>query len=251
MAEFESEEGIVKEALTIFQTARQEGITLRILGGIAFKLRCPSSSNQKLKRHYQDIDFIGRTRQRSQIGKLLGRLGYTPRIMFNTLQQDRMIFEDQARQRRVDVFLEVFNMSHKLDFSKRILLDDLTLPLADLLLTKLQVFEFTERDLKDVFALLKDYELTTEDSDNGINTVYVSKLCSRNWNLCKGVKDNLEKMERLAPSYFLKIEDQVMVLDKITRLKNILEQEPKSMKWRLRGIVGERLRWYELPEEIH
>jgi ubiquinone biosynthesis protein UbiJ len=29
-----------------------------------------------------------------------------------------------------------------------------------------------------------------------------------------------------------------------------LEQSPKSRKWRLRARVGERVRWYELPEEV-
>ena len=29
-----------------------------------------------------------------------------------------------------------------------------------------------------------------------------------------------------------------------------IEAQPKSLKWKLRDRVGERARWYELPEEV-
>jgi len=32
-------------------------------------------------------------------------------------------------------------------------------------------------------------------------------------------------------------------------LDTILESGPKSLRWRLRARVGQRVRWYELPEE--
>jgi hypothetical protein len=34
------------------------------------------------------------------------------------------------------------------------------------------------------------------------------------------------------------------------RLLEIAVETPKSMKWKLRANVGERVRWYELPEEV-
>ena len=32
-------------------------------------------------------------------------------------------------------------------------------------------------------------------------------------------------------------------------LRGHLEAEPKTMKWRLRGQVGDKVRWYQQPEE--
>jgi len=33
-------------------------------------------------------------------------------------------------------------------------------------------------------------------------------------------------------------------------LLELAVETPKSMKWKLRANVGERVRWYELPEEV-
>jgi hypothetical protein len=33
------------------------------------------------------------------------------------------------------------------------------------------------------------------------------------------------------------------------QLRQALEHEPKSMRWKMRAAVGDRVRWYELPEE--
>jgi hypothetical protein len=36
----------------------------------------------------------------------------------------------------------------------------------------------------------------------------------------------------------------------ITALVAILESGRKTLRWKLRAKLGERVRWYELPEEI-
>jgi hypothetical protein len=244
-----SDEDMVNEALRIFQAALQKSITLRLLGGIAFRLKCPSSLDEKLKRHYQDIDFFGLIRQKQKIGKLFISLGYKPRIPFNVFHDYRLIFEHLDSKIRVDVFLSIFEMSHKFNFERRIFLDEPTLSLADLLLTKLQAFEFTEREYKDVLALLKHYELTNEDGKIGINQSYVAKLCKKDWGLCRTVTLNLKRIEENIASY-LSDEDLTIVLSKIYQLNRIIGEEPKSIGWKLRAIIGERLRWYETPEEI-
>jgi hypothetical protein len=30
----------------------------------------------------------------------------------------------------------------------------------------------------------------------------------------------------------------------------LADSAPKSMKWKLRSNIGDRVRWYELPEEV-
>jgi hypothetical protein len=36
----------------------------------------------------------------------------------------------------------------------------------------------------------------------------------------------------------------------LTRLREAIDQAPKSARWRLRARIGERVRWYEEPEEM-
>jgi hypothetical protein len=241
------EKDVLAEAVRIAKEASERKITLKLFGGIAFRLRAPSAQHSRLKRNYTDIDFMGLRNQRKQITELFTSLGYTPRTTFNAMNGDlRLIFNDIENGRRVDIFLNVFEMCHKFDFTDRLKLDDLTLPLADLLLTKLQVYEITEREYKDVIAFLYDHRLSDVDDQNTINQKYISKLCSNDWGLWKTVNLNLERIWEAVPTFAP--EHQEVVKDKITQLKKKIDEEPKSFGWKMRARVGDKVKWYELPE---
>jgi hypothetical protein len=243
------EKDVVLEAQKIVQEADSRQVVLRLLGGIAFRLRSPSALEANLKRSYLDIDFVGLRKQSKQIKTLFTDLGYTPREIFNAMNgHDRLIFNDIPNERRVDIFLNVFEMCHKFDFSDRLRLDTLTLPLADLLLTKLQVYEITEREYRDVIALLKDHEIGDKDEPEKINLGYIAKLCSEDWGLYKTVTLNLERIEGALPGFSLNEDGLNMVKGKIETLRSGIEKAPKSFRWKMRARVGESVRWYELPE---
>jgi len=230
--------------------AETRGVTLRLLGGLAFRLRNPSSVQANLSRRYVDIDFVGFRKQRKEIEKLFGELGYTPRDRFNKLNgYSRLIFNDIENDRRVDIFLNTFEMSHKLDFTDRLLVDKLTLPLSDLLLTKLQVYEITEREYRDVIALFLDHELSDKDEPDKINVKHIAKLCSQDWGLYRTIKLNLERIEGSLSTYSLTPEQQIVVKGKIKALRKKLEDEPKSFGWKMRARLGDKVKWYELPEQ--
>ena len=40
------------------------------------------------------------------------------------------------------------------------------------------------------------------------------------------------------------------VAAQVASLRRAIEDAPKSRAWRLRSRVGERIRWYETPEEV-
>ena len=61
--------------------------------------------------------------------------------------------------------------------------DERTLSLSDLLLTKMQIVEVNEKDLLDVVAIFIDYDVV--DNEQGINFQYISKLTSNDWGLQK------------------------------------------------------------------
>lgn len=221
---------------------------MRLLGGIAFRLRSPSSIAQNLQRRYVDIDFVGLRNQRKEITQLFTDLGYAPRTAFNAMQGfTRLIFNDLENERRVDIFLNVFEMCHKFDFTNRLKLDSPTLPLADLLLTKLQVIEITEREYKDVTALLKDHDLGS-DSKELIDSKYIAKLCSEDWGLWKTITLNLDRINSALDTYLSNPSERQVVANRISALRQTIDAEPKSMGWKLRAKIGEKKRWYELPE---
>jgi len=240
----------VDEAQRIIKEADSREVTLRLLGGIAFRLRSPSALKENLRRRYVDVDFVGLRKQRKEIQTLFTDLGYTPRTTFNAMNgHSRLIFNDIQNERRVDIFLNEFEMSHKFDFSDRLRLDKVTLPLADLLLTKLQVYEITEREYRDVIACLKDHAFSEKDElTETINIKYIAGLCSNDWGLCKTATLNLQRIEDALPNYLPSQEEQAEVKAKIEQLRKRIEDEPKSFRWKMRARVGESVKWYELPE---
>jgi hypothetical protein len=200
-----------------------------------------------LARRYVDIDLVGLSKQSSAIKKFFAGLGYIPRDKFNAMYGDRrLIFNDPEHQRRVDVFLDVFQMCHNLDLKDRLRLDGWTIPAADLLATKLQIIEINQKDYKDIVAILLDHEIGSSDA-NMINGEYLAKLCGGDWGIYKTFTTNLGKLSEAMSSIGLD-EDRPVVEERIGKLSKMIEDEPKSLKWKLRARVGERTPWYNLPE---
>jgi hypothetical protein len=225
-----------------------KGVALRLLGGVAVGMRCPSASRPPLARPYVDIDVMGRRKDTAKINQLFKELGYKPRERFNALHGSRLIFNDMKNQRRVDVFLDVFQMCHKFDFRDRLGLEPNTISISDLLSTKLQIVEINEKDVKDIFSILLDHEVSAEEEADKINGAYLAKLCADDWGIYKTFTTNLGKLALFAASVGLDEEQTKRLADRADSLRNSIESAPKSMGWKMRAAVGDRKRWYELPE---
>ena len=62
---------------------------------------------------------------------------------------------------------------------------------------------------------------------------------------------NLDKVQQLAQGYTQLISEQKEIID--SQVKTALariEQEPKSLAWRLRARVGDRVKWYREVDEV-
>jgi hypothetical protein len=234
------------EVTRVLDASAQDRLVLRVTGGLAVWLRCPSAKRPPLERKFKDLDLVGRAGQAEPIAALLERLGYLPDKEFNQLHgHQRLYFWDPANKRQLDVFIERIAMSHVLDLAGRVDLEDKTIPLADLLLTKLQVFETNEKDLKDAVAILVDHPI----GNNGIDPDRVAEVLASDWGWWRTATATLDKV--IAYSDNLDHFDGAeTVTRRVEELRARIDQAPKSVKWRLRAKVGERIRWYELPEEI-
>ena len=240
---------IVQEAQRIIEEAEKKGITLRLFGGMAVRFRCPSATHRALQRKYADIDVMGLSKQSKEIKKLFIDLGYTPRQIFNAMQGNRrLIFNDIEQERRVDIFLDVFEMCHRFDFKNRLSLDKPTIPLADLLATKLQVVEITDREYRDIIALIHDHEISDKDVPDAINGAYLAKMCGDDWGIYKTFTITLGNILSALGDFELSPPDRELVRKRIEDLQSRIESSPKSMGWKMRSRIGEKKQWYELPE---
>jgi hypothetical protein len=238
----------VAEGRRIVAAAAEREVPLRALGGVAVAMTCPSSSRPPLARSYADIDLATTRSAKDQVIGLLVSLGYTGDKEFNVLHgQRRLYFWDKCSERQVDVFVEEANLCHRIDLGQRLEVVPLTLSLADLTVLKLQVVETNEKDYLDLCAILADHEFTADDS--GINLPYIAGLTASNWGLWRTLWMVSERTQRFAldlPGFT----GGDAVARKLDRLRTELESVPKSRTWRLRARIGDRKRWYELPEEV-
>jgi hypothetical protein len=222
---------------------------LRLLGGVGVALSCPSSRRPPLRREYGDIDFATSSVAREGVSHLLQGLGYVPDREFNTLHgHRRLYFADRHNERQVDIFVDEANLCHRVDFRSRLEAVPLTLAPTDLALLKLQVVETNEKDYLDLCAIFADHELTEDEV--GVNCKYIAGLSASDWGLWHTIGVVSERTERFA-SQLPEFEAADRVSARLRRLRSVLDTVPKSRRWRLRSRLGERRRWYEIPEEAH
>jgi hypothetical protein len=220
-------------------------VPLRLLGGLAIALATPGE--RLLPRAYKDIDFIAPAGAKRVLLERFAALGYGGDERRNELQgHRRLLFWDDAHERQVDVFVGGFVMCHTLPLAERIAAAPDTLPLADLLLTKLQVFALNDKDQRDILTLLYHHKL---DRD-GIDAAYVAGLCARDWGLWKTATLNLERVRAGVSRYELQPEQEGLLVSRLDALRREIDAAPKSTRWKLRARVGERVQWYEEPEEV-
>ncbi|MGC8880620.1 MAG: hypothetical protein ACP5R2_15505, partial [Anaerolineae bacterium] len=155
----------LEEALRrIIAAGEAQGVLLRALGGLAIHLHCPSTNHRALERCYPDIDLVTLRAHAPRLEGLMVGLGYTPNRVFNTLNGDRrQMFFDTLRGGQVDVFIGDFEMAHRIPLARRLHLERLTVPLAELFLTKAQIVALNPKDVRDMLALLLDHALGEGD----------------------------------------------------------------------------------------
>jgi hypothetical protein len=238
------------EARRIIAAGAEQKLTLRLLGGLAIKMHSPSANHRALVRTYPDLDFAFAGKAGYKIEALLPPLGYEANQAFNLFNgAHRLLFYDTGNERQIDVFVGSFHMCHDLPITERIALDPLTLPLAELLLTKLQIVQMNEKDIRDICALLLDHPFGESD-DETINLKRVTEVCAGDWGLWKTVNVSLVKVQEFCDAYDLDVPSKLTIIERINVLRLALGDVPKTVRWKVRAAVGEKLQWYDLPEEV-
>ncbi len=241
---------VVVEATRLIAAADADGCTVRVMGGVAISMHATAGIHPALRRTYRDIDLVTAKRDGRRTLKLLEAAGYEPNERFNAMNGGRrLVVYDMQNGRQLDVFVGDFAMCHKLPIADRLNGDPTTLPLAELLLTKLQVVHTNHKDLVDICAIMLDHEVGDQD-DNMVNAGYVASLLAADWGLWRTSRGTIETTRGQLAELDLRPDERELIDRRLTELWQRIEQQPKSLRWRSRAKIGERTRWYEEPEEI-
>ena len=241
------------ELKRIIDASNKAGMVLRVIGSLAFQMHCQQYGylQEAMGRSYTDIDFAGYRKQTQEIKALMAGLGYTERQnVFIFSEGDRSIFDNSDVGIYVDVFYDKLDFCHEISWKGRLEVDTPTIPLAEMLLEKMQIVEINEKDVIDTIMLLLEHPLDDTDNET-INIKLIAELCSTDWGLWRTTTMNLNKVQQLVQGYEqLQDKHKAHIESQVTSALERIESEPKSLAWRLRDRVGDRVKWYKEVDEV-
>jgi hypothetical protein len=241
------------EVERIVAAAETAGILVRVLGSIGVALHSHDAAAliPAFERTYADIDFAAYKRDARGLREVMARLGYEDdREIFVGSEGGRSIFDDPTRHIHADVFYDRLEFCHVIPLVGRLEIDRPTIPIAELLLSKLQIVRITEKDVVDIVLLLLDHGIGSGDADT-IDIDRVARLCADDWGLWRTLTGNLEKVVALAATYpQLSDGQRVRVTDAALEVKRRIDAVPKPMAWRMRDRVGDRRQWWTDVDEV-
>jgi hypothetical protein len=227
--------------------AGDRSLILRLVGGIAIRATCPSCSGAPFDRACEDVDFVAGGTARA-VEETFVDAGWSPSLEFNLYNgKERLIF--RSGEMKADVFLGGFKMCHRIPLGRRLGTDPIAIPLAELLLTKLQIVEANEKDLADAACILLDHQPGAGDGQLVDRGAFAGP-CASDWGLWRTVSATLDKVDEWASAHVPDRSAMETIRSRCAELSTLLRSTSKTLSWKARSVLGDAIRWYELPEEV-
>ena len=243
----------ISYANNIVAEAQKRGAVIRLLGAVAFNIHCPIYGHfqQEAKRHFTDLDFAAYFSHNAAIRQAFTKLGFEEdREVAVVFARERMIYNMPGTELHVDIFFDKLNFCHPIPWAGRLEVDSPTIPLAELLLEKMQIVQINPKDIIDTIMLLREHPLDDSDHET-INASRIAAMCAKDWGLWRTVTMNLKKTIDISKEYsWLPEADREVVIDKVDQLLKIIDAQPKSSSWNIRNKIGDRVKWYKEVHEV-
>jgi hypothetical protein len=244
------DETFLEESNKIIGEAENSGVLIRIMGSVAFKLHCPKFSylSEQMNRKLTDLDFASYTGEMTHVDKLLRGLGYTTQsyVQLAVATMGRSIYWKKDSSVHVDVFWDRLEMNHTVNFKGRLERDKPTIPLSELLQEKFQIVKINWKDVKDAIMLLREHDVAqSDDGREVVDLSVITSALSNDWGYYYTFTQNIrETQNRLGELTMLSDADKANVSEKLARILQIIEDTPKTTKWKMRARIGTRRLWY-------
>jgi len=244
------------EATKIVSEAGEAGVTLRVIGSAGIRLHCdaPGELMDLLARPAKDIDFVVPEKHRKGMRRYLESRGYViDRDLLIAMEGTRYSFTHAQHGTQIDVFVERLNFCHTIEIRTRLDRHQITLPVEELMLAKLQIIEMTMTDMMDVGVILATHRVRDDDADpEAIDGRYIASLLARDWGFHHTVTRNLGRItEMIGSSAAIDISPlaNAQVHEGVRLLLAAIDGEPKNLAWRMRDKIGERKQWWQDVDE--
>jgi hypothetical protein len=224
-----------QRAEELLAAASAAGVALAALGGVAVERLCPSARpGGRFARELADIDVATTLEHKPAADRLIGEHGFAPDEQFNHLNGSVRLRYEDADGSHLDVFVDELRLCHVVSWKRELAAGHATLALAPLLLTKLQIVALEPKDESDLSALLSDaWEALEWDA--------LERRVAHDWGLWRTARGNLERLVRV---------DDAAICARAGELLGRWNGVEHKGRARLRARIGDRVRWYEEPEEV-
>ena len=252
MTEGATDTDLLDQAIALIDVASERDIPLRLLGGLAIRLLCRDLPPRR--RTGQDLDFASSSSHRRLLDHFLIERAFVPDKNFNALYGNKQLYYTHSESGlALDVLIDKLEMSHTLVFADRLTRMPYTLDPLDLLLSKLQIVELNEKDADDALQLLVTFPLADSEEPAVMNLRVFRQLVGEDWGWWRTVTLNLDRIRDLVASSNGERPairgGRLNPNEQLSALADAAETAPKTRRWRMRARIGERKRWYEIPEE--
>ena len=242
---------LVELGTKLVEEAEQHGILLRLLGGVAIYVNSPRSSRlPELARAYKDLDFAVNRKGAGFLTRIFQDQGWHPDAFFNARHGESRLLFFYNEMIQADIFIGAFEQVHTFELEKRLKLSSPTLPISDLLLTKLQIRQLNTKDVQDILALLMDHDFGLESPVEHPELEHLLELTTHHWGWYTTVHDNLIAIGPLCAE-ILNGDNLQLAEARLSALRQAMEAAPKSTRWKLRDKIGRAVPWYDEPEEVN
>jgi hypothetical protein len=233
-------EAVQREAVELVGAAAARGMVLRLVGSTGIRLHCPPAADalDRLGRPAKDIDLVCRREDRKGLRRLLEERGFEiDRDLLVAMEGQRYSFRHRSSGLELDVFVDKLEFCHTIELRDRLGRREVTVPVEDLLLQKLQIVRPTVTDRMDSRALLATHPVgvAAEPGGEAIDAGYVAGLLARDWGFHHTATANLQALRAAVPG----------VGERVDALLAAIEAAPKSVRWRARARMGERVQWWQ------
>ncbi|HTP23565.1 MAG TPA: hypothetical protein VMJ65_28425 [Solirubrobacteraceae bacterium] len=250
MSDTVAETDLLSDAKALIDLAAERSIALRLVGGLAIRFLTPDLPPRS--RMGQDLDFASASSTRRALTDMLTEQGYDPDKNFNALYGNKQLYFAHGNTGlAIDVLIDKLHMCHTLEFADRLTRMAYTLDAVDLLMSKLQIVELNEKDADDCLRLLMTFRLEDSADPDAIDLRVFRSLVGDDWGWWRTVTMNLERIAALLGDGARpaiaggKFDPRTQ----LQTLSDAAESAPKSRRWKMRAKIGERKRWYDVPEE--
>jgi hypothetical protein len=239
-------------AVETIEAANASGVPLRLIGGLAIRYLTPDFPPRV--RNDQDMDFASVSTAKNDVIQFLDGRGFLGDRRFNVMHgQRQMYFTTPDGRTSVDVIVDRMFMCHELVFKERIDRMPATIDVTDLLLTKLQVVEQNEKDVHDIVYLLSAFEVKDGDEPGTIGLKRIGDVIRDDWGWWRTVTGNLDRVVELVGQDLKQLVPMGAAhnpAEQASAIRRFADTVSKTLRWKIRSRVGDRVQWYELPEEV-